>query len=130
MGIKYFVLLFALFFENEAFTTSQLETVKSVSDKLIRRQILIIKNVSEKTEKHQLVEMVKYFSNFQIYTSFRSFKEMHSTLYELIGCELIGCQSPTYQYHPKTMTLIYDDNDLSQISKLYFNVRVLYTNGG
>lgn len=116
MSIKIIVFLLLSIVKTQAFTTSQLEVVKSLSDQFIRRQILIVKNVKKETEKYNLVETTKYFSKFQIYTSFRSVKEMHANLYELVTSNW-----PTYKYHPKTMALV-DNNTLSDVAKSYFNV--------
>ena len=116
MSMKIIFLLFFSIVQTQAFTTSQLEVVKSLSDQFIRRQILIVKDLSEETEKYNLVETTKYFSNFRIYTSFRSVKEMNETLYQLVSSFW-----PFYKYHPKTMALV-DNNALPDIARSYFNV--------
>lgn len=116
MSCEILFLIFLSIAQNQAFSDLQLGVIKAMSDELNRREIIIVKNLFAETVKYDFVRMVKYFSDYKIYTTIHSVDEMVSTLNKLVIDKF-----PTYQYYPRTMAII-SDNELPEIAEYYFNV--------
>lgn len=116
--IKIFFVFYSIF-QIRALRTLELEIVKSISDVLQKKQIIIIKNIPENPNYKEFLSVIKYFSSLKIYVLFRSTKEMEPALMELVAYGY-----PTYKYNPRTIAVI-DKNDLPEIASIYFNVSFL-----
>lgn len=118
MLFKIFYLTYlAIFqFNVQALTISQQEIVKSISDELISKQIIIVKNLSEESNIYKLGKMVKHFSKIRIYTSFISVNEM-----ELLFQKLVLDLYNLGEYYPRTMAIIDSDN-FAEMMESYFHV--------
>lgn len=114
------IIIFFFCFTNlqiQAFTTSQLEIVKSISNELSRKHIIIVKNLLKETNRHNLVNTVKYFSNFGIYSVCHSVNEMYLALARIFFAHKLF----PYKHYPRTIVFINED-DLQEMAQRYFNV--------